>query len=286
MSRPDRPDNRTHGAQHVLGDVVDASRDAAREARQTAREASREFRDGARAASREHREAAREASREHREAARESGREHREAAREAGRDARDALRDLARTVRSGGRPDTGEPGTRTRIQQVALELFTSNGYEATSLREIAERLGVTKAALYYHFKTKDEIIQSLVDDQVAMVDELIKWAELQPRTRQAREEFLRRYSSMLRDGNHFALMRFFERNQSSMHKHKGGSQMRERITRMTDVLTKPEAPLPDQIRCALAVFALHSTWLTVRDPRVSEEERRQAALDVALSLVD
>jgi AcrR family transcriptional regulator len=255
----------------VLRDVVDASRDAAREARQTAREASREYR-----------EAAREAGREHREATR----EHREAAREAARDARDALHDLARTVRSGGRPETGEPGTRTRIQQIALELFTNSGYEATSLREIAERLGVTKAALYYHFKTKDEIIQSLVDDQVARVDELITWAEQQPRTREAREEFLRRYSSMLRDGNHFALMRFFERNQSSMHKHKGGSQMRERITRMTEVLTKPEAPLPDQIRCALAVFALHSTWLTVRDPRVSEEERRQAALDVALSLVD
>ena len=46
-------------------------------------------------------------------------------------------------------------GTRERIKQVALELFTEQGYEGTSLREIAERLGVTKAALYYHFKSKD-----------------------------------------------------------------------------------------------------------------------------------
>ena len=36
-------------------------------------------------------------------------------------------------------------GTRERIQAVALELFTEQGYEKTSLREIAERLGVTKA---------------------------------------------------------------------------------------------------------------------------------------------
>jgi AcrR family transcriptional regulator len=43
--------------------------------------------------------------------------------------------------------------TRTRIQDVALDLFIEQGYEATSLREIAEKLGVTKAALYYHFKT-------------------------------------------------------------------------------------------------------------------------------------
>ena len=56
--------------------------------------------------------------------------------------------------------------TPDRIQDVALELFTEQGYEATSLREIAERLGVTKAALYYHFKTKDDIVTSLVEDRV------------------------------------------------------------------------------------------------------------------------
>ncbi len=278
MSRPDRPDDRPFGGRRTLRALAEANRDAARDARQAARQASRDYQDLARETGRERREAARE----HREASR----EHREAAREASRDAREAMRDLARVTRSGSRPETGEPGTRTRIQQVAIDLFTSNGYEATSLREIAEHLGVTKAALYYHFKTKDEIVQSLVDDQAARVDELIKWGEQQPRTLEARQEFLRRYSTMLRDGNHVALMRFFERNQSSMQKHKAGSQMRERITRMTDLLTKPDAPLSDQIRCALAVFALHSTWLTVRDPRVGEDQRREAALDVALSLVD
>ena len=61
-------------------------------------------------------------------------------------------------------------GTRQRIQAVALELFTEQGYEKTSLREIAERLGVTKAALYYHFKSKDEIVTSLVDDRLRRRD--------------------------------------------------------------------------------------------------------------------
>ena len=48
---------------------------------------------------------------------------------------------------------------------VALKLFTEQGYEATSLREIAEALGVTKAALYYHFRTKDDIVTSLIEDR-------------------------------------------------------------------------------------------------------------------------
>src|SRR5215469_16465337 len=60
---------------------------------------------------------------------------------------------------AGHRPRGEFPrgGTRERIQAIALELFAEQGYEKTSLREIAERLGVTKAALYYHFKSKEDI---------------------------------------------------------------------------------------------------------------------------------
>ena len=50
---------------------------------------------------------------------------------------------------------------RERILDVALDLFVQNGYDATSLREVSEQLGVTKAALYYHFASKDEILMAL-----------------------------------------------------------------------------------------------------------------------------
>ena len=52
-------------------------------------------------------------------------------------------------------------GTRERILDVALDLFIEQGYDGSSLREIAERLGVTKAALYYHFESKDDILMAL-----------------------------------------------------------------------------------------------------------------------------
>jgi len=51
--------------------------------------------------------------------------------------------------------------TRELILDVALELFNEQGYEKTSLREIADRLGVTKAALYYHFERKEDILLEL-----------------------------------------------------------------------------------------------------------------------------
>jgi AcrR family transcriptional regulator len=61
-------------------------------------------------------------------------------------------------------PGTGpgeEASTRDRILDIALELFTEHGYEKTSLRQIAERLGFSKAAIYYHFASKDDILMAL-----------------------------------------------------------------------------------------------------------------------------
>ncbi len=44
---------------------------------------------------------------------------------------------------------------------MALDLFIEQGFDGTSLRQIAEQLGVTKAALYYHFESKDDILMAL-----------------------------------------------------------------------------------------------------------------------------
>src|SRR5215475_7493216 len=98
--------------------------------------------------------------------------------------------------------------TRTRIQAVALDLFTEKGYDATSLREISERLGVTKAALYYHFKSKEEIVESMTADHIARIEALLEWAGDQAWTPETRREFVRRYSESLSISKHFKVMKF------------------------------------------------------------------------------
>jgi AcrR family transcriptional regulator len=236
--------------------------------------------------------AGREAVRQVREASREAIREARESARSSVAEIREQMRHQAEVSRSEERRhprhrsnDASEGDTRTRIQRVALELFTENGYEATSLREIAERLGVTKAALYYHFKTKDEIIDSLVMERFARIAELVEWARTQPRTMPNRCEVIRRYSDLLYQQEHHALVRFFERNQSSMAQHKAGAIMKERLRELQDLLADPTGPLTTRIRASLAIFALHSAWFSVPDPDITDEQRHEASLDVALDLI-
>ncbi|ALG09530.1 TetR/AcrR family transcriptional regulator [Kibdelosporangium phytohabitans] len=62
--------------------------------------------------------------------------------------------------------------TRQRVLGAALDLFARDGYAGTSLRDIAERLEMTKAALYYHFPSKDQLLLALV---TPLIDELRGW---------------------------------------------------------------------------------------------------------------
>lgn len=58
-------------------------------------------------------------------------------------------------------------GTRDRILDIALELFTAQGYAGTSIADIADRLGTTPAALYYHFRSKSDILETLLAEPIA-----------------------------------------------------------------------------------------------------------------------
>ncbi|WP_327034122.1 helix-turn-helix domain-containing protein [Micromonospora ureilytica] len=176
-------------------------------------------------------------------------------------------------------------GTRERIKAVALELFTEQGYEKTSLREIAERLNVTKAALYYHFKSKDDIVASFVDDRLERMDALTAWAATQPATLATRRELISRYADAMFDGTQPSVMRFFEQNQTALKSLSSGQKMRGRMLALADALCRGDDSPAAQLRAALSIFAVHTSWFAVRAPHISDDERRKLALEVADELL-
>lgn len=58
-------------------------------------------------------------------------------------------------------PSRGRDETRAKILEAAVELFGRDGFDATTVRAIASRCGLTDAALYYYFRTKKDILASL-----------------------------------------------------------------------------------------------------------------------------
>ncbi|MEO3825761.1 helix-turn-helix domain-containing protein [Actinomadura sp. B10D3] len=174
--------------------------------------------------------------------------------------------------------------TREQIRKVALELFAEQGYEKTSLREIAERLEVTKAALYYHFKTKEDIVASLFEDFHAEATELLEWSRGQEPTPEARREFVRRYAEIFQ-GPGREMIRFMQQNEPAVRELKGGANMRTLLQSFAEFLTEEEAPLQDQIRARLSIFTLHMAHFAMRDTVSDENELQAAALEVALDLI-
>jgi AcrR family transcriptional regulator len=81
---------------------------------------------------------------------------------------------------------------QARIVSAALELFTEHGVGGTSLQMIAGALGVTKAAVYHQFRTKDEIVLAVAEAELARVEVAIEAAEAEPSAAQAREVLVSR----------------------------------------------------------------------------------------------
>ena len=66
------------------------------------------------------------------------------------------------------------PATRDRILKAALELFSARGYEGTSIRDIAEQMEMTKAAVFYHFPAKEDLLAAILGPVMARVGHVLE----------------------------------------------------------------------------------------------------------------
>ena len=178
--------------------------------------------------------------------------------------------------------------TRSRLREVALQLFAEQGYEKTSLREIAERLGVTKAALYYYFKSKEDIVRSLVEDYMAQIDELIAWGKTRPSSAETRADIIRRYLDIIANGT--AVFRLLHQNQAAVSSlaaaKERGELFRERMDALVDLLAAPGGSVREQVRAASCLMSLSFCCMHYQDRAADPAELKAALLDVALELAD
>jgi AcrR family transcriptional regulator len=84
---------------------------------------------------------------------------------------------------------TSAADTRQRLIEVAIDLFTRHSFAGTSLQMIADEMGLTKAAVYYHFRAKNEILQAAMQPGIERLEALLDDAAA-IRGRRARLEFL------------------------------------------------------------------------------------------------
>jgi AcrR family transcriptional regulator len=96
--------------------------------------------------------------------------------------------------------------TRQQILGTAQRLFADLGYDATSLQMIADEMGLTKAAVYYHFRAKNEILHAIMLPGILRLKALLEEAA-EMRGRRARiEHVVNGFVDFLVQNRHYAVM--------------------------------------------------------------------------------
>ena len=94
-------------------------------------------------------------------------------------------------------PTVASPDTRAAILEQARFLICTRGYSAFSYADLAAKAGITKAAVHYHFPTKEALVMLLVRDYVGQVDRILGAIDARTPDAVAR---LRAYAQIFADG--------------------------------------------------------------------------------------
>jgi AcrR family transcriptional regulator len=148
---------------------------------------------------------------------------------------------------------------QARIISAALELFARNGVGGTSLQMIADTIGVTKAAVYHQYNTKDEIVLAAAEAELARVQAVVDAAEAEPSQKRARETLVtgivdlavahrRTVSTMLNDP---VIARFFADHES----------FHNVMDRLTRVLMGDHTGHEERVSTAMLIAAISGTVL-------------------------
>ena len=154
-------------------------------------------------------------------------------------------------------PAQADASTREKILDVALDLFTDQGFDGTSMREIAERLHISKPAIYYHFASKEDILLALH----LRLHELVSpaFARLSDQTMT-----LASFGAVLGElQDHMLAQRklfmMHERNQAAtekLHRTGHGEHHDDVQQRLMAALADPSLVLSDRVRMACALGAV------------------------------
>ncbi|MGP3958993.1 TetR/AcrR family transcriptional regulator [Nonomuraea sp. 3N208] len=137
--------------------------------------------------------------------------------------------------------------TKSRILEVARELFVQQGVQNTSLRQISERLGITKPALYYHFASREDLVRSIVQPMVEDVERFVATREPGGDARELLEDYFEL------TWRHRDVIVMMVREMSTLGYLDLGTRMFDWRRTLVRLLLGPDVTLEQQIRATVAL---------------------------------
>lgn len=186
-------------------------------------------------------------------------------------------------------PET--PATRDRILKVALELFSARGYEGTSIRDIAEQMEMTKAAVFYHFPAKEDLLAAILSPVMTRVGRLLE-QHGSVNGAQEREAFVTELVDVIAEVGPQAVMMLSDPAAGAhVRALTGGAGLPARIGRslLGREASDPRAAAADRIRAACALASLPAgvaAWRRENPNAVRLDEASKSVLvEVVLAVI-
>jgi AcrR family transcriptional regulator len=173
---------------------------------------------------------------------------------------------------------------QTRIITTALELFARHGVGGTSLGMIADALGVTKAAIYHQFRTKDEIVIAAAEADLARLAGILDAADAQPDREQARGVLLVQLIDLAVD--HRRMVSIIHRDPVMIrliNEHEPFRRLMDRLFRLL-VGDDPSADL--RVPAAVITVALANAAASPLVDELDDDTLRSNLLDLARRFLD
>jgi AcrR family transcriptional regulator len=174
------------------------------------------------------------------------------------------------------------PGTREAILDNAQRLFEKQGYDATSLRQIAEAVGTTKAALYYHFPAKEHLLLELTRPMIDELSTLVTSLRADPSSSADPAEALAAYLDLFL--SHLPVVALMARDPATQNHPDIGPRLRTLIEALQQHLAGAD-PTPARFtRTVCALGVIHgAVSLLPPDLAVEQRETVLAAAEAALT---
>jgi len=167
--------------------------------------------------------------------------------------------------------------TRSRLLSAALSLFTVHSFAGTSLQMIADSVGVTKAAVYHHFKTREEILAAVIDPAIREMRSAVAAAEDERRpTAQAESMLVRFVDVTIR---HRALVTLIWTDAGVVDTAGAGEDTIRLANRVRALLTAHQSPPQAAVNASIAVVGIASAAASPLLLDLPDEVLREYLLD-------
>jgi AcrR family transcriptional regulator len=179
--------------------------------------------------------------------------------------------------------DRRRTDTRRRVRAIALSLFTEQGYELTSLTQVAREAGVTRQAVLHHFASKEELLTSSYEELLPELDSLIEFAGRQPASGATRIQVVERFAALVR-GEHGASLVCAQVNEHALRGLRAAQALQRKLTELTRLLATSDNP-EGRMRGRLALSGVIMAAVRRQELGGRVAQRHEAALTVARSLL-